>query len=66
MNMISIIFLSERIQKRNMTKLISLNAKIIEIIKINKMKNGYRDVADVKIKKIIISINIIVNDKKSE
>ena len=49
-----------------MTKLISLNAKINEIIKVNEMKSGYRDVADVKIKEIVTSINIIVNDKENK
>ena len=49
-----------------MTKLISLNAKINEIIKTDEMKNEYRSTADVKIKKIITSINMIVNDKENE
>ena len=30
------------------------------------MKNEYRDVADVKIKKIVISINVIIDNKKNE
>ena len=49
-----------------MTKLISLNAKIDEVTKINKMKSEYRNVTNVKIKEIITSINVIVNNKKSE
>ena len=49
-----------------MTKLISLNAKINEIIKVNEMKNEYRGAADVKIKKIVTSINILVKDEESE
>ena len=47
-------------------KLIFLNAKINEITKINEIKNEYRDVADVKIKKIVTSINVTVDDKESE
>ena len=47
-----------------MTKLFSLNAKINEVTKVNEMKNEYRNATDIKMKKIIISINIIVNDKK--
>ena len=49
-----------------MTKSISLNAKINEITKINDMKNGYRNAADVKLEKIFTSINIIVNDGENE
>ena len=49
-----------------MTKSISLNAKINEITKANEMKNEYRNVADVKIKEIITSINMIVNDEENE
>ena len=47
-----------------MTKLIFLNVKIDEITKVNEMKNEYRDVADVKVKEIITSINVIVDDRK--
>ena len=49
-----------------MTKSIFLNAKIDEIIKANEMKSEYRDAADVRIEKIVISINIIVDDEKNE
>ena len=49
-----------------MTKLIFLNAKIDEVTKANEMKNEYRDVVNVKIKKIITSIDIIVDDKEDK
>ena len=49
-----------------MTKSISLNAKIDEIIKANEMKNEYQNVANVKVKEIIMSINITVNDENKE
>ena len=60
------IFLSKRIRKRNMTKLIFLNAKIDEITKANEMKSEYRSVVDVKVEEIVTSINRIVNDKENE
>ena len=47
-----------------MTKSIFLNAKIDEITKINEMKNKYRDVADIRIKKTVTLINMIVDNKK--
>ena len=34
-----------------------------EIIKADEMKNEYRNTADIKIKKIVTLINVIVNDK---
>ena len=49
-----------------MTKSISLNAKINKVTKVNEMKNEYRDAADVKVKKIVTSINIIIEDEKYE
>ena len=49
-----------------MTKSIFLNAKINKIIKVNEMKSEYRNAADVKIKEIITSINVIVNDEENE
>ena len=49
-----------------MTKLIFLNAKINEIIKADEMKNEYQNVADVKIKEIVTSINVIVDDRENE
>ena len=49
-----------------MTKLIFLNAKINEITKADEMKNEYRNAADVKIKEIVTSINIIVDNEKNE
>ena len=49
-----------------MTKSIFLNAEINEIIKASEIKNGYRDAVDVKIKTIVISINIIVDDKENK
>ena len=48
-----------------MTKLIFLNAKINKVTEVNKMKNEYRNIADVKIEKIVTSINIIVNDEEN-
>ena len=48
-----------------MTKSISLNAKINKVTKINEMKSGYRDAADVK-KKIVTLINVIVDDRENE
>ena len=59
-------FFSKEIRKRNMTKSIFLNAKINEIIKTDAMKSEYRDAADVKIKKIVTSINMIVKDRENE
>ena len=47
-------------------KLIFLNAKINEVTKINEMKSEYRNVADVRVKEIIILINVIVDDEKDE
>ena len=47
-------------------KSISLNVKINKNIKINEIKNEYRDVADVRIKEIITSINIIVDDRENQ
>ena len=49
-----------------MTKSISLNVKINKIIRVNEMKNEYRNAADVRIKEIIISINMIVNNEKNK
>ena len=49
-----------------MMKSISLNAKINKITKADEMKSGYRNAADVKIKKIITSINVIVDDERNE
>ena len=49
-----------------MTKSISLNAKINEVTNTNEMKNEYRDVANIKIEKIVTSINMIVDDKENE
>ena len=49
-----------------MTKSISLNAKINEITEVNEIKNEYRDAANVKIKKIVTSINMTINDEKNE
>ena len=49
-----------------MTKLIFLNAKINEITETNEMENEYQSAADVKIKEIITSINIIINDEEDE
>ena len=49
-----------------MTKLIILNVKINEIIEIDEMKNEYQNAADVKIKKIVTSINMSFDDKKDE
>ena len=43
-----------------------LNAKINEITKIDKMKSEYRGVAGVKIKEIVTSINMIVNDERNK
>ena len=66
MNMISIIVLSKWIRKRKMTKLISLNAKINEITEADEMKSEYQKIANVKIKEIVTSINIIVDNEKNE
>ena len=49
-----------------MTKLIFLNAKIDKVTKVNEMKSEYRDVADVKIKKIVTLINITINNKRNK
>ena len=49
-----------------MTKLIFLNPKIDKVTKANEIKNEYRNVADVKIKKIVTSINMIGDDKEDE
>ena len=49
-----------------MTKSVFLNAKINEITRVNEMKNKYRNVTDIRIEKIIISINIIVDDEENE
>ena len=40
--------------------------KINEIVKADEIKNEYRNAADVKIKEIVISINIIVDNKRNE
>ena len=47
-----------------MTKLISLNAKLNKVTKADEMKNEYRDVTNVKIEKIVTSIDVIVDDRK--
>ena len=49
-----------------MTKSISLNAKINEITKTDEMKNEYRNNANVKIKEIVTSINMIVDDESNK
>ena len=49
-----------------MTKSIFLNAKINEITKADEMKNEYQSFANVRIKEIVTSINMIVNDKENE
>ena len=49
-----------------MTKSISLNAKINEVTEANEMKNEYRNVANVKIKNIVTSINVTTDDKENE
>ena len=49
-----------------MTKSIFLNEKINKVTKADKMKSEYRSAADVKIKKIVTSRNICVNDKENE
>ena len=58
------IFLSKCIRKQNITKFIFLNAKTNEVTEVNEMKNEYQNVADVRIEKIIMLINLIVDDKK--
>ena len=49
-----------------MTKSIFLNIEINKIIKADEMKSEYRDAANVKIEKIVTSINVTVNDKENE
>ena len=49
-----------------MTKLIFLNAKINKVIKADEIKSEYQNVTDVKIKKIIISINLIIDNEENE
>ena len=49
-----------------MTKSISLKTKIDEVTEVNEKKNEYRNAADIKIKEIITSINLIIDDKKDE
>ena len=46
--------------------MIFLNAKINKVTKADGMKNEYRNVADVKIKKIVTSINMTIEDKEDE
>ena len=47
-------------------KSIFLNAKINEITKADEMKSEYWNAADVKIKKIVTSINMIVDNGKNK
>ena len=47
-------------------KLISLNEKINKITEVNEIKNEYRDVANVKIKEIVILINVTPDIKRNE
>ena len=49
-----------------MTKSIFLNAKINEITKADEMKNEYQNIANVRIKEIITSINTIIDNKENE
>ena len=49
-----------------MTKLIFLNAKINEVTRADEMINWYWNVADVKIEKIVISINVITDNGENE
>ena len=49
-----------------MTKSIFLNAKINEITEVNKMKNEYRNTADIKIKEVVTSINMTVDNEENE
>ena len=49
-----------------MTKWISLNAKIDKVIEADEIKNKYRNVMNVKVEKIVTSINITVNDEENE
>ena len=65
-NMISMIFFSEWIRKRNITKSIFLNAKINEVTKVNEIKSGYRNVVNIKIKEVITSINVIADNEENE
>ena len=60
------IFLLRWIRKQNIIKSISLNAKINEITKADEMKSGYRDAINIKIKEIVTSIDMIVNNEKNE
>ena len=49
-----------------MTKSISLTAKIYEIIETDEMKSEYQDAADIRIKEIVMSINMIINNERNE
>ena len=47
-------------------KSIFLNAKINEITEANEKKNEYRNTTDVKLKEIVTSINMTVDDEENE
>ena len=49
-----------------MIKSIFLNAKINEIIKADEIKSEYRNATDAKVKKIVTSINMTVNNEKNK
>ena len=49
-----------------MTKSIFLNTKINEVTEANEIKSEYRNTVNVKIKKIVMSINVTADDEKSE